>query len=1469
MNYTRPFNTLSKNDAHIAGGKGASLGEMLQNNIPVPDGYVITADTFDYFIKETDLIQEIDAILDTVDTQAIHTVEHASEKIQTLIKHATMPQDIADEILEQYRAYNMEYVAVRSSATAEDGADHAWAGQLSSYLNTTDENLLEMVQNCWASLFTPRAIFYRFEKGLDATHISVAVVIQKMINSEKSGIAFSVHPVTEDYNQIIIEAGLGLGEAIVSGSVTPDSYVITKQPQNIIDINVNTQNKALYRSATLDTDHGFNEWRDLPTDQAETQVLNKNQITELSDIIVNIENHYGFPCDIEWAFENDTFYIVQSRPITTLKHVSNNKKLDFEKVYTRDTSRIIQQAWVADISHPSFVSQKNEHLPSIIHYMHEGVIEVWENHKTSQWFMDTLQDCINNNEEKFSELIEQYKKIAQEIISLDKKNTITTAEELKLFIDKVFRGMQGFNAMYFSSMDDRTPQSIKDISLALRDTDVFFDTSDKIIRQALKRLYPDLVGLESAIVKSEISDPPSREILSERKNNFAIIEDYYAEIITRDDFLNSHPQFNFKLEIPPSDHSTLKGQVGNKGYQKGVVRIMKRKEQIPDAQEGDIIVSTMTTPDFIPAMKKAGAIITDEGGITCHAAIVARELNKPCVIGTKFATQILKDGDLVEVDADNGIVKILEKNDSSSKILKKYLDHKSEEDVLVVRGRFSPLFVTTWILGSGEIALYYGFKGDKALASGRLDLYQGFAFNTFENYLSDKFNLEEFKKKYSLYKKTISDLYDSHINCDLTTYLENELTESLRSVQDIYDNMITDTLFIQFLEASTVKAVLDKLSKKVGSIDTILEHIASTPFNSFVKRFENTKISLAQSGISKGTINQAKYLYTDYYSTKERDLIEQDLTTYINKEIEEIAYKDEKFVSKLNQEELNVYEYIKYVTHLRDYRKDDIAKCQALLQVFSEELIHRAGLNKQDALYVLPTELTQGINWIKEHKGLIQDRIHGFEAFTHGRDIIEVSNNENINLDAIEKQLASHDDSDSIFGEGASKGIARGIVRIILDAQSKDNVFNEGDILVTSMTRPEFVPLMKKAEAIVTNEGGITCHAAIVSRELNKPCVIGTKFATQILKDGDLVEVDADNGIVKILEKNESHSLHLFYESYGYSFLLEDLIAEYYLQWDTVVYAKASHVKKYVTHQTLNKLKQQGLSITEQNIHASVDTINSHIESLKKQQISQESLGGMFDSITSILESYVVFDSSYSEGVYEVNDKDTRLAIIEQQKNNLREKFDWVFFGNNSLIQKIINFISKTKEISKDDLHWYRFQEIKDFLSSDKILSNLEIKKRKTAYLFQRLDNTIKFFSGDEALDELENIKISNQNREENILSGVVAHKSNKIIKGEVFTLMRDHSDNKTFSKKMDDMPEGAVLVTTMTDPEFIPVMKKASAILTQISGQLSHAAISARELNIPCVVGIDGLKEILKDGDLVEVDADNGVVNILNKKSA
>lgn len=313
MELIRKFQNINKNDANLTGGKGASLGEMTQAGIPVPPGFVLLSDSFEKFLKETDLIQEIDSILEKVKHNEIHTVESASGDIKALILSREMPKDIEVEIKKYFGELNAEFVAVRSSATAEDGQDHSWAGQLESYLNVTEADLVEKVKHCWTSLFTPRAIFYRFEKGLHSTKISVAVVIQKMINSEISGIAFSVHPVTENANQLIIEAGFGLGEAIVSGQVTPDSYVIEKEPRKIVDVNVFTQSEALYRNSS-----GGNKWKNILEPKASSQVLTEKQILELSEIILTIEDHYGFPCDIEWAFEKGQFYIVQSRPVTTL-----------------------------------------------------------------------------------------------------------------------------------------------------------------------------------------------------------------------------------------------------------------------------------------------------------------------------------------------------------------------------------------------------------------------------------------------------------------------------------------------------------------------------------------------------------------------------------------------------------------------------------------------------------------------------------------------------------------------------------------------------------------------------------------------------------------------------------------------------------------------------------------------------------------------------------------------------------------------------------------------------------------------------------------------------------------------------------------------------------------------------------------------------------------------------------------------
>ena len=311
MTLIKPFTSLSKADVAVAGGKGASLGEMIQAGIPVPEGFVVLEEAFESFLKENDLHTEIDALLHGVDHEKMHTVEHASEQIQSLIMHAEMAEDLGKAITNAFSELNAPFVAVRSSATAEDSSTAAWAGQLDTFLNSTSTTLLENVKKCWASLFTPRAIFYRFEQGLHEEHISVAVVVQKMVDSEVSGIAFSVHPVTEDKNQLIIEAGLGLGESVVSGQITPDSYVVEKDKWKIVEKHVSSQEKGLFRSL-----HGGTEWKEVKGGE---QKLTDMQIISLGKLLVSIEKHYGFPVDVEWGLFENKLYVLQSRAITTLK----------------------------------------------------------------------------------------------------------------------------------------------------------------------------------------------------------------------------------------------------------------------------------------------------------------------------------------------------------------------------------------------------------------------------------------------------------------------------------------------------------------------------------------------------------------------------------------------------------------------------------------------------------------------------------------------------------------------------------------------------------------------------------------------------------------------------------------------------------------------------------------------------------------------------------------------------------------------------------------------------------------------------------------------------------------------------------------------------------------------------------------------------------------------------------------------
>jgi len=431
------FKEISKDNIPQAGGKGANLGEMYNLGIPVPNGFVVTSDAYFRFIKENQLDLQIRNALSQIDVDDPSQLMLASKKAKGIIKKGKISQELSIEIMKAYKRLS-DYgglknspVAVRSSATAEDLPDASFAGQQETFLHVVGEaNVLNRVQDCWASLFTPRAIFYREKKKFDHFKVGIAVPVQKQVNSEISGIAFTMNPVTNDKTQIIVETIWGLGEYIVQGKVTPDQVVINKHDWEILSKNHVSQDTQLVESS--------DETKEIavPKNKQNKIKITDDTAVKIAKICQKLHNHYGKPQDIEFAIEKNTVYIVQTRPITT-----------------------------------------------------------------------------------------------------------------------------------------------------------FVNTQKEIDKQESIKQKPD-----------------------------------------------------------------LQGDSASPGLASGVVVIIKSPKEIDRVTKGQILVTSMTSPDYVPAMKKVNGIITDKGGQTSHAAIVSRELGVPCVVGTKTATKDLKEGEIVTLNGATGEV---------------------------------------------------------------------------------------------------------------------------------------------------------------------------------------------------------------------------------------------------------------------------------------------------------------------------------------------------------------------------------------------------------------------------------------------------------------------------------------------------------------------------------------------------------------------------------------------------------------------------------------------------------------------------------------------------------------------------------------------------------------------------------------------------------------------------------------------
>jgi len=430
---------IQKNDVEIVGGKSANLGEMYNFGLPVPDAFATTVYAYDLFLKDNQLEKFIYPLLKNLNYENQKELENVSKQIQNRIKTSKIPQNIKNDVFLAYKKLSSRFkhslVAVRSSATAEDAPGTSFAGQQVTFLNIKGEaNILEKVRECWASLFTPRSIYYRNINKVEHSKVKISVIVQKMIQSDASGVMFSIDPVTNEKDRIVIEAVWGLGEMIVQGSVIPDKYVVQKETFYILSKEINSQTTQLIK-----TPSGQTKEVNVPNRIKNNTKLNDKEIVQLAKYADVLQKHYFFPQDSEWAREKGKIYIVQTRPVTT----------------------------------------------------------------------------IDNN-------------------------------------------------------------------------------------------------------KNEVSIQKDGE--------------------------------SFKISPTP----ILTGSPASPGIGTGPVKILLSSKEISKIESGDILVSTMTSPDFVPAMKKASAIVTDKGGQTSHAAIVSRELGIPCVVGTKNATKILKNEQVVSVNGVTG-----------------------------------------------------------------------------------------------------------------------------------------------------------------------------------------------------------------------------------------------------------------------------------------------------------------------------------------------------------------------------------------------------------------------------------------------------------------------------------------------------------------------------------------------------------------------------------------------------------------------------------------------------------------------------------------------------------------------------------------------------------------------------------------------------------------------------------------------
>lgn len=323
----------------------------------------------------------------------------------------------------------------------------------------------------------------------------------------------------------------------------------------------------------------------------------------------------------------------------------------FVKAYTRDFSIIMEEAWYHALSCGMW-KRIGQRIPvgyPNFYRLNHGIIEVWEN-------TDFIQRILGAVGKKSKDTVFYDNLLIDYAVLVEMLKDTTVSD--KAYLDTLFEAISIFAIIWYGILDEKTDRNIKDTLVAVRDRDTIFDTNDKNVRKRVARKYPEFRRFATTLLKKELlNTPPRVALLKKRQQEFIVIPGKYAGSISLDTFATKY-HFSLAFFSHPKDR-VIKGTVANRGKAIGSVRIIRKKRDVQDMQRGEILISPMTTPDVFPAMRKALAVVTDEGGMLCHAAIMSRELHIPCIIGTKVASEVYRNGDTVEVDAIKGIIKKL------------------------------------------------------------------------------------------------------------------------------------------------------------------------------------------------------------------------------------------------------------------------------------------------------------------------------------------------------------------------------------------------------------------------------------------------------------------------------------------------------------------------------------------------------------------------------------------------------------------------------------------------------------------------------------------------------------------------------------------------------------------------------------------------------------------------------------------